>query len=93
MALGRGATAAGAARRRGRGAPGPADQWPRPGGWWRPRAETVGALVSLQESGRPDGDAHVLALRARPGMRAAGMPEEGGVLEVVVVVTARWLLV
>ena len=48
---------------------------------------TLGALVSLDEGGRPDVDAHVVHLSARPGMRASGMPVEGGVLEVAVVVT------
>ena len=53
---------------------------------------SLGPLVSLQEGGRPDGDAHFVELSARPGMRASGLPIEGGVLEVAVVVTARWSL-
>lgn len=52
----------------------------------------LGPLLSLEEGTRPDQDAHFMHLSARPGMRAAGVPVEGGVLEVAVVVTARWLL-
>ena len=53
---------------------------------------TLGPLVNLEEGTRPDHDAHFVHLSARPGMRAAGVPVEGGVLEVAVVVSARWLL-
>lgn len=53
---------------------------------------SLGPLVSLEEGGRPDVDTQFVQLSARPGTRAAGLPVEGGVLEVAVVVSARWLL-
>ena len=53
---------------------------------------TLGPLLGLEEGTRPEVDAHFVSLSARPGMRAAGLPVEGGVLEVAVAVSARWLL-